>query len=330
MRAVTQRDLANHLGINASSVSRALRNDAQVSPSLAKKVQQAAKELGYQPDPAVAALARYRWEETVSPKGLTLALLTDLPTSQRTGFNDLFAAAKRSGYFIDLMDLNSISSLRVLLRMLNSRGIAGVLHHHSVGVEQKSVDLIRAVSERYPAVNWNCRLAHPLCPGVLRDAYHRVSDCCEVVANKGYERVAIILPGHPDHPNEMFRQMQAAWQINRRHHAGWEEELFYTHESWDELAEKLCVMRPEALIVANEDILTELGKRGFKPYEDFAFACMAVLEGRSYSGIRSPTSSTASYCIELIERMIGRRTVGTQLAWIQVEVRGEWVEGDSL
>ena len=46
---ITIQDLADHLGISKGTVSRALRGYADVSASTVARVQQAAKELGYQP-----------------------------------------------------------------------------------------------------------------------------------------------------------------------------------------------------------------------------------------------------------------------------------------
>ena len=46
---ITIQDLADHLGISKGTVSRALRGYADVSASTVERVQQAAKELGYQP-----------------------------------------------------------------------------------------------------------------------------------------------------------------------------------------------------------------------------------------------------------------------------------------
>ena len=46
---ITIQDLANHLGISKGTVSRALRGYAERICLTAKRVQKAAKELGYQP-----------------------------------------------------------------------------------------------------------------------------------------------------------------------------------------------------------------------------------------------------------------------------------------
>src|SRR6266850_4362787 len=57
---VTLSDVARRLNVSHTTVSRALRNDRQISKSLCQRVQRTAAEMGYRPDAMLSALAHYR------------------------------------------------------------------------------------------------------------------------------------------------------------------------------------------------------------------------------------------------------------------------------
>jgi LacI family gluconate utilization system Gnt-I transcriptional repressor len=89
---VTLADVAGVAGVSPITVSRALRGERAVDPALVKRVQAAAKRLGYVPDPAARALA--------SRHGAHVALL--VPMLSNALFVDLMEGVQRtlrgSGY----------------------------------------------------------------------------------------------------------------------------------------------------------------------------------------------------------------------------------------
>ena len=60
-RRVTLRDVAREAGVSHVTVSRALRNDPTISLSRRSEIKQLSEKMGYRPDPALAALAAYRF-----------------------------------------------------------------------------------------------------------------------------------------------------------------------------------------------------------------------------------------------------------------------------
>jgi len=326
MNKTTQRDLADYLGINVSSVSRALKGDPQISVQLRERVTEAARELSYRPDPAVSALAHYRWEKRGGGKGLTLAFIADRTISVRPGFEDLKSTAVSMGYVLDPIEVDASVSSRSLLRVLKSRGVAGVLFH----VDSSLSDALGEICSVYPAVNWNCRVDHPFCPGVLRDAYHRVSDCCEKLDERDVEHAVLVIPGTPGKLNEMARQMHAAWRFYQAERPGWADAIFYQGEDWKTMIAQVVAADPRVVVAGNEDVVRHLPLCGKELGRKLPFVCMDVAENRSHTGIRSTFQPVSKYCMDLIDRMIARRLTGREIAWIQVEVRGEWVDGESF
>lgn len=64
MKYITIKDIARHLLISVSTVSRALGNDKNIRKETKEKVIEAAKKLGYRPNPVAISL-KYRHSNTV-------------------------------------------------------------------------------------------------------------------------------------------------------------------------------------------------------------------------------------------------------------------------
>jgi LacI family gluconate utilization system Gnt-I transcriptional repressor len=76
---VTLSDVAQAAGVSPITVSRALRGERAVDPALVERVREAARTLGYVPDPAARALASQRSSHvTVLVPMLSNALFVDL------------------------------------------------------------------------------------------------------------------------------------------------------------------------------------------------------------------------------------------------------------
>ena len=59
-RQVTLKEVAAKAGVSIMTASRALRNQANVTPDTRAKVERAAAQLDYRPNPLVSALMSYR------------------------------------------------------------------------------------------------------------------------------------------------------------------------------------------------------------------------------------------------------------------------------
>ncbi len=59
-RAITIKDLAEQLNISVSTVSRALKNNPEISEQTREAVQRLAKKLGYRPNPIAVALKTHK------------------------------------------------------------------------------------------------------------------------------------------------------------------------------------------------------------------------------------------------------------------------------
>lgn len=125
------RSIAKESGVGKSTVGRVLQNSGYVSDEVRNRVLDAARRLGYRPDPALGALSRRRWPGGAQPKTATLAYIYHGVSISSTKAPPEFHGAKQRaeelGYAVDTFSLADYPSLEVLNRVLHARGIQGVL-----------------------------------------------------------------------------------------------------------------------------------------------------------------------------------------------------------
>ncbi len=105
---VTLTDVAHAAGVSPSTVSRALRGERAVDPSLIARVQAVSAQLGYVPDPAARALA-----------------------SQRSNHVAILIPLLSNALFVDLLD-----AAQATLRAAGYQTLMGVTHYNANEEEQ--------------------------------------------------------------------------------------------------------------------------------------------------------------------------------------------------
>ncbi len=133
---ISQADVAKHVGVSASTVSRALKNDPRITKKVRQKIIDAAQELGYRPDPSVSALANYRWKTTARDFSGVVAWITVGDSSEELRRKypefDLYwkganACADRFGYQIEEFAITEDMPLEKLEKILYARNVKGLL-----------------------------------------------------------------------------------------------------------------------------------------------------------------------------------------------------------
>jgi len=116
MKRISQRDIAHQLGINVSTVSRALRGLDGVSPKLKKQIEQLAEEGGYRPNPFAVSL-RYDTTRTIG------IIVPDVAFNHYAQIvKRIEAEARNAGYMSIITDTddsyeNEVNSVDMLVNM---------------------------------------------------------------------------------------------------------------------------------------------------------------------------------------------------------------------
>lgn len=193
---VTQRVLAEKLGLSANAVSLALRNHPSISKATRARVKMMAEQMGYRPNPLVAALTADRNKRGRSGV-TTLAYITTCHHLRRRSrsirrrfYEGACKRAEACGFLLQEFcladrDLNESS----LQRMLQSRGIHGVL----IAPPPKPDFSICLNWEHFAVAALGHNLAYPrvhhAAVGVYQDTYNMLHD----LHGMGYRRPAILL-----------------------------------------------------------------------------------------------------------------------------------------
>lgn len=134
---VSLKDVASAVGLDASTVSLALRDDPRLSEATKERVKQAAERLGYRPNPLVSAWLRQVRNPEVPSSGTGLAFFLGLSVSEQIAKETYYttfvegARAEATALGYDVMETifgsdDGAKLLRVIQR-LRYQGVRGVI-----------------------------------------------------------------------------------------------------------------------------------------------------------------------------------------------------------
>lgn len=225
-RPVTQRDVAKALGVEVTTVSKALRNHPAVAAATKARVRAKAAELGYRPDPMLGALARWREARRNRGRGVERGLaLAWIHNHGRDAEMDRFAAygeylrggrehAHKLGYGVSefWVGWGGVTESR-LADILEARSITGVVVAPQAGVE----GVLRLPWERLSAVAIGYTLVRPALHLVSNDHFQTMTQLLETLAARGRRRIGVYL-WREDNRRVMGRALSSfkAWREARR------------------------------------------------------------------------------------------------------------------
>lgn len=193
-RRITTSDIARVAKVHQTTVSLALRGDPRLRPETAARIKAVAADLGYTPDPMLAALATYRRGRRPSGQHGTLAWVTNWPTRagwrSRPMFGEFFEGAQRRagemGYRLEEFWLNARGlTPRRASEILHARGVQGlILAPQPDGVASLELDW-----GRFSVVTIGPTLRQPEFHMVSNSQYRTVTRLCEALAARGYRRI---------------------------------------------------------------------------------------------------------------------------------------------
>ena len=122
MKRISQRDIAKILGVNVSTISRALRGLDGVSPELRKTIEQFAEDNGYRPNPFAASL-RYDTTKTIG------IVVPDVSFNHYAHIvKRIEAEARNNGYMCIITDSDETYNNEInCLELLESMHVEGVI-----------------------------------------------------------------------------------------------------------------------------------------------------------------------------------------------------------
>ncbi|PAW79932.1 MAG: hypothetical protein B9S32_00990 [Verrucomicrobia bacterium Tous-C9LFEB] len=282
---ITTKDIARTLGLNPSTVSRALHNHPQIAASTKEAVQSAARRLGYHEDPSLKSLVSYRWAPR-NRAGLTsiaLILETSKPGDYHPGELEAIEQCKLGatdlGYTVETFALSDYRNPAALSKVLYHRGISGVL----IGRTTRSHDPERFFFDwsKFAVVAVDAGATGFLCHNVLANHICAVGRLWRTLLAKGYCRVGAVLQ------NDLTRRLHSHeigaysyGQLNLPASKRIPICNAHPHSEPGEIVRWARRHRPEVVISRYEETLEVLRAAGLRIPETMHFVALELLESR--------------------------------------------------
>lgn len=330
-KRVTLADVAAELGLDKSTVSLALRHHPRIPEGTRRRVEEAARRLGYVRDPMLTALAQYRWEGRGRASRPNLAFLRasrrDLPEQSAT----LFAAADRRaaalGYHLADIALEDFESPERARDALMARGIRGLL----IAPTERSQAYADFDWSPFCAVQCGMQQEETRVHVVRSDAFRAVEICWQKARAAGYRRIGISIMHGILHSTDRARIAAAEYLL--RHETAARDRVplhVGNFEDRDGFLSWFRRNRPEALIATNVHAWWLLRDAGLRATEDIP---LSVLRRSPYgdrvAGCAPRLDRVAETAMDLLDREVERGETGLPEAQIVMEIEPEWKDGPS-
>ncbi len=337
-KSPTLKDVGAHAGVTAATASMALRRDARISLETQRRVQRAAEELGYRPDPILSALVSRRKGSRTRRTFANLAILIDErwlidgqpPLWMQSFLGGAAQMAQQLGYQVSPLyyprDLVPGANAD---RILHARGIRGVALFPLPG-EQKDFVLDW---EHYALVV----IGHPRLPRMPHragsDAFAAMNLVCQKLREYGYGRVGLAHERHQERElrYEFLGALTKEQHLSRRTFRVVPPHLPERLER-DAFLAWVRKHQPEAVITVEERLLHWLREEGWRVPEEIgvAFLNTHILQTPDASGTLLHNSATGENAIELLHNQLLRGETGFPETVKEMLTYPHWQEGCTL
>ncbi|SDU21180.1 LacI family transcriptional regulator [Verrucomicrobium sp. GAS474] len=349
---VTLRDIAKRLNVSHATVSLALRDHPRISAKRREEVQKIAKEMGYRPDPMLAALAEYRHQKSPVPVVSGMAWITRWNRAERTSllarseirayWKGAFAEAEAQGYRLEEVAWDETCSPARMEQILATRGIQAIL----LPPHEREHDWAGFDWNHFSAVCVGQGFALPL-HKIDANYIHDGILAMESIRARGYKRVGFVgqwrtqQTGH-DRPATGYTSQLAYLNYSGTMLAQgemspesvmppfWISEGAAPAEVQERFVDWLRANRPDAILSAAPGIRDMLRLVGLEAPRDIGLAAMNVNDGTSDAGICPQMETIGQVAVRTLISLVRLRKKGFPPYGITSVIEGKWVDGESL
>ncbi len=332
------KEVAQAAGVSLGAVSQALNDTGRLKPETRERIRRIAREMGYRPNPLVAALASKRFRQERSGATLPIAYLyrhgTD-PFTRRKDFPTIHLSESEAadmGYSLHPHELPEDDRMAAHLgKTLLARGYAGVILAQCYGLNV----LPRFPWSQFPVVaKGNQNLNAPFYR-VSKDWFRDVCSAWDTCAQRGYKRIgAAFFSAAPIHPDD--RSRLAATLYSQQHYA---KELpavpyFYgAREDLNGFHQWVSQNKPDVVLLF-PFIAAQFEQEGHRIPEDFALVHFTARDttpyDRRFTGFTTTEVRETRLALERLDWQIRHRILGPVQFPVETSVSSLWQEGETL
>lgn len=251
MKRISQRDIAKQLGINVSTVSRALRGLDGVSPKLRQQIEQLAEEGGYKPNPFAISL-RYDTTRTIG------IVVPDIAYNHNAQIvKSIESEARKAGYMCIISDSNDNYENEVnCVELLANMHVEGII----VCLSQETADfkhLLQLKRVKMPVVLFDRAADIGISSVIINDAASARQATTSLI-DEGARRIAFL--GGPNQSQQTADRKHGYLEALRERHIPISKELVKCHRisfnsGLTDTLELLNLPEPPDAILASHGLL---------------------------------------------------------------------------
>jgi LacI family transcriptional regulator len=337
-RRVSMRDIAKAVGVSVSAVSLAIKSSPRVSEGMRQKIQEKIKEMGYQPDPMLAALCHYRRSRSTAPIGAELAWINCWPDPKKLRsyrefdyyWQGALEEARQSGFRLESFNLKECETFERLEKILRARNIRGILipPHGALNINWGDFRW-----DDYCTIRFGHSVQHPRVHIVASDQLMDGTIAFENIWNKGYRRIAYVATRGSSVKTARFSagflQGQLKVEAKLKLQPLLLDEVDYqkdekTFLSW------LRKTKPDAIFTDLAYLPRMLTKAGYRVPQDIGLVATSVLDGNASAGIDQNSREIGKAAIQMLISLINHNERGIPDICRELLIEGSWKDGDSL
>lgn len=339
-RRITQKDIAQAANVHPATVSLALRNHHSIPIETCRRIQKIAKELGYEPDPMLTALAKYRSKgiHEKAYKGVLAWFVNrsipgydwrDSPHYCRW-FDGAKSQAQSHGYQLEVIEY-SASQVRAsrMANILRARNIQGIL----LCPQPEPFVCMDFFWDSFSVVAFGSTLVAPRFHTVAIAHYQAVREVFDTLWQRGYRRIGCAIPKTVD--SRCDNVYLSAYLGKNYLHGNLDLPLLY--QDFDEqinphdLAQWCKSHRLDAVISNHYLVDKVLAAGGLPTPEKIAAACPSLSNKDSeLSGIYENSFHIGEVAVDFLVDMVYRAERGIPRYPQRLNVEGIWHEGKTI
>jgi LacI family transcriptional regulator len=331
---VTLRDIAGKLNVSHTTVSRALRNDLEISTALREQIQAVAREMGYRPNPMLSALSHYRRSKTKLPIAAEIAWFNHWPEpEQLRSFKEFdlywkgaFDEADRCGFRLEEFTLKD-ANLERLGKILRARNIRCILlpPHGNFSPDYHHFDW-----EDFCTVRFGHSITYPHAHLVSSDQLTDGVIAFENMCKRGYERIGLVTSF------KMLTRFSAGFMFSQ---TKWRPDLrlptlvlSQERDGKDRrlLQNWLKTNKPDAILTDVRELRDLLTEVGWEVPKDVGLAALSILDANADAGVNQNSHEIGRAAVQLVISLMNHNEFGVPKICREVLVEGFWVDGTTL
>jgi DNA-binding LacI/PurR family transcriptional regulator len=336
-KSLNMAEVARTMGVSASTVSRALRNDPRISPSVRERARLIAEEMGYRPNPLVSALMSTRRRRAGNGEVDVIALVTHYGGPQdwrakdvcRWEFNGIQARADALGFRIEIFSLNAYrGNADRLAATLRTRGIRGVL----LGFAREEEEIAFPM-EGFAVAGLSAYFRNITVDRANFHGFFNVQLALDEIRRAGYRRPALAVP---EFNNRLSNNLWSGAFLDWQRSVPKKDQCAPFIPSGD--VDPACFYdwlyrnNPDALLVYKLPLRSLLAKKKIWVPQDIGLAYLyrTADEMGGAAGIDGNLSAVGAAALDLVVEKLNTNALGAGPLPKEVLIKGRWQSGDTL